>query len=521
MKTDPAQTNARTTVPSVRGTWLLTFLLCCLLYSLTAQRTIGWQDSGWYQMRSINGELHTELGLALCHPLYVAAGYALSLLGPRPLPLALNIFSGIGMAIALANLAALLAIITRKRWVGIITAAMLAVCHTVWWLSTVAEVYTWVVAGLTAELWLLFLLLRRPGWRIATALAFVNGLGLCLHNLALLPVPVYLAVGVILVFQRKLPPWSIAPVAVGWLIGSGLYLGMTIDMAVREGSLSNAISSALFARNWSGHVLGTIGESMHLKANLGLAALNFANFLLPLAVVGWIHLGKFLGRLGASAFAAITLIQFLFVARYLVPDQFTFLLPTLVMISFAAGIGIALLSQRGPAWRRLVLVLCCISLAFPPVLYAAAPRIARVLGVQAARARPLPYRDEYCYWLVPWKCAEDSAFRFAMQALEYASRNNGIILPDTTTRSALLFVQRFYGIGSDVIVMHRGCGLPDYRTDVLAFRRAVGDRPLYVHSDSREYLRDRLGALSEETSTEKVHEGILYRLRWKEIDPCD
>ena len=42
------------------------------------------------------------------------------------MPMRLNFLSGIGMAVALANLAAVLFLLTGKRWIGFIIAAIFA-----------------------------------------------------------------------------------------------------------------------------------------------------------------------------------------------------------------------------------------------------------------------------------------------------------------------------------------------------------------------------------------------------------
>jgi hypothetical protein len=486
-----------------------------ILYGLTAQRNINWQDSGQYQLRAIDREIQSGNGLATDHPLYILIGHVLSLANPAILPHVLNIFSGVGTAIALANLAALLLIITHRRWIAVLTVGMLAVCHTVWWLSTVAEVYSWSIAGLTAELWLLYLLLRRPRWGTAVLLAFVNGLGLCIHNLALLPLPVYALVTVVLVWEGRLPRWTLAAAAGAWVLGSGLYLWLAVMIGIHAGSLEAAIRSALFGKEWTKLVLGTAKPNRTLlEVNAGLISLNFINVLLPLALVGWLKFKSSLGRLGAFAFGSITLVHIIFVSRYFVADQFTFLLPTLVMVALAAGIGLMVITAHRDSWKRGVQILCCISLISQPFLFATSLSIVRRAGFTTSRERPLRYRDELRYWLIPWKQNEDSALRWALETLEWASLRNGIILGDSTTTSVLLFVQRYWHVGRNVIIVNRGCGLPSFATNADGFRRAVGDRPLYVLSDSPEYLRLRFGMLMSMARVEKTEGDLLYHLRW-------
>lgn len=495
--------------------WLLVLTAALVLYALTAQRGVGWQDSGDYQMRAIDGELSSGNGLATDHPLYVLMGHVLSLPSPRALPFLLNLCSGLGTALALANLAALLLLVTGRRWVAALIAGILAGCHTLWWLATVAEVYPWVIAGLTAEMWLLYRLLRQPSGGTAVLLAFVNGLGLAIHNLALLPLPVYASVVAYLIWRKMLPRWSAAAAVAAWVLGAGLYLVMALQLVIHTGSVTAAVKSALFGEQWFRLVVGSVEPiPALLRVNFGLMAINFVNPLLPLAVVGWLNLKSSVGRLGAFAFGMITVIHIVFVSRYFVSDQFTFLLPTLVMIAFAAGIGLRALAARGDRWKRVLLGLCCLSVVSQPFLLAASPAIVWRLGFDTSRDRPLKYRDEARYWLIPWKQKEDSAFRWAYETLEWASRGNGVLLTDSTTLNALLFVQRYWQVGRNVTIVRRGSGIPDFGRDMAGFRRAIGDRPLYVLSDSPRYLDARYGPLMKSMRVEKSEGDLLYRLRW-------
>jgi hypothetical protein len=325
--------------------WGLVFLAAFGLYLATCQRTVSWQDSGVFQWRVLQADWRGRLGLASAHPLYIAAGRGLLLFGERNLPFLLNAFSGLGMAVALANLAVLGTLLSGKRWIGILIAATLALAHTAWWLATIAETYTWSVAGLTAELLLLTHLLRRPRWWVLTALALVNGLGLCVHNFALLPLPVYLAVAVVLIARRTLPARALAAAAGAWILGGALYLTMILQLAVQENDLLSALRSALFG-NYSQEVLNAGGASKYWLQNAVLSAMNFINLLLPLAVLGWVRLRRRLGTGPAAALGAITLIHVAFFVRYPVPDQFTFILPSLVLLAIAAAVGLGELADR-------------------------------------------------------------------------------------------------------------------------------------------------------------------------------
>jgi len=456
-----------------------------------------------FQWRVLIGDYTGGLGLALAHPLYIAGGRALMAISEQHLPWLLNCLSGLGMAVALANLAALVSLLTGRRWIGLATAAMLAVTHTAWWLSTIAEVYTWSVAGLTCEIWLLAALVRRPRWQTLAALAFVSGVGLCVHNFALLPLPVYLAAAAWLILRRKLPAEALAPAAVAYLAGAALYVGMTARLAAENYDVIGAIRSALVGE-YGQQVANVAGASKHLLVNAGLSAMNFVNLLLPLAVVGWFGLRRRVGGLLAASLAGVTLIHVVFFVRYPVPDQFTFILPTLVMIALAAGLGLADLADRSRRWRLAAVAACLIAVAAQPVFFAAAPTLARWSGAPLQRRRTLPFRDEGRYWLVPWKHNECSAQRFAEAALAQAAPH-GLIAVDSTAVHALLLLRQGNPDWRSVTIQYHSWPLPLDREPAV-IQGLLAGRPLYAISD--EMLPGRPKLVKDDESQ------VLYRVSW-------
>ena len=471
--------------------WMGVFLAFSLLYVVTCQRGLGWQDSGLLQWRVWTGDYHGHIGLASAHPMYIAAGRVMLWLFGVDFAFGMNVFAGLGTAVALANLAGVLTLLTGRRWVGLAAASMLGVAHTVWWLSTITEAgYTWVIAGLTGELWLLLILLKRPRWWIVTILAFVSGAGLCMHNLSLLPLPVYVVTVIALVARKRLPPWCLAAAAAAYLAAAGPYIGMTVELAGREGSAGPAIRSALFG-HYAEDVLNVTPAAGRFKANATLAAMNFVSFLLPLAIVGWIHLRRRLGGASAAALGAVTIIEAAFAFRYPVPDQFMFLLPTLTMIALAAGVGLHVLARASRSWRRAGIAMVIVSVVAPPLVYAAAPALVRAAGMDVKRTRKLPFRDELRYWLTPWKHNERSAEQFAEAALRQAAPN-GVILADSTSDRPLLLTQQLRRLSPDVTIQFAGGPLPRYDVGGAAFRRALGARPLYVVTPKAGYAPHQL-----------------------------
>ncbi len=489
--------------------WLACFAAFALLYVATAQRGASWQDSGGRQWRILTGDYDEPLGLALVHPLYTAIGQLVAAVPLGSVTARINAFSGLAMAVALANLAAVVALLTGRRWIGAATAGMLAVCHTVWWLSTIAETYTLNAALFTVEIWLLMVLLDRPRWQVLVALAAAAGLNWSVHNLALLAMPVYVVAAVALVVRGRLPAWSLAAAAGAFVVGAGGYLVMIVSEVVSTGDLAAAVNSALFGR-YRQAVLN-VGAWPGMKVNAVLMAMNFVSFLPILAVIGWAKLAGRLGRKRAAAIAVITAVEVVFVARYSVQDEFMFLLPTLVMVAIAAGVGLAAVADASPRWRKAGIVACLLSIAAPPVFYAAAPALARMAGARARRARQLPYRDELRYWLVPWKHNEHSAERFACAALAQVG-DDAVVLLDRTALNPVLVARRVHGLAGGSLVAGFEGPLPYYDDDPEGFRAALGGRPLYVLSPQEGYIPGNL--LADATFVQEA-DGPLFRAIWR------
>ena len=168
-------------------------------YAATTQCNVSWQDSGYFQYRVLSGDYTGDFGLALAHPLYIGLARAFVVGFPVPLQIyAVNLFSGVGMALALTLLSATVWRLTANRWSVTVAVLTLGLSHMAWWMSTTAEVYTWSLAGLMGELYCLlrFEEKRQAGWLIV--LFGANGAHAAIHNFAFLNLPFY---GVLLLME--------------------------------------------------------------------------------------------------------------------------------------------------------------------------------------------------------------------------------------------------------------------------------------------------------------------------------
>jgi hypothetical protein len=420
--------------------WGLVFTSAMMLYYFTCAREVQWQDSGQFVMRIAKGELADRFGLALVHPLHFWIGrVAVRLLPVKP-AFAVPLVSALFGALTVANVFGIVMQLTRRIPAALFAAAGLALAHTFWHMSTTAEVYTISAMFLTAEVWTLLLWDKtgRPAWLIA---AFaMNGLGLADHNLALLTLPV---VGIALlsaIWGRQVGWRTFVLAGVVWCIGAGLFLGLVVQQAWETGQVGQTIHSALFG-DYQRSVIGSARALRFAAVSMAFTLLSFPNLVLPLALMGAVR-----GRLaGLSRFARRVLLadlamHLLFVLRYDVIDQYTFLVPAYALVAILAGIGLNNIVTRWP--RRLaspILALACVLVCLDPLTYLLAEHAARRFGVLGELARDKPYRDDYRYLFSAWGRGEGSAARLSREAARLAGNDGVLVVEDELASFAIKY----------------------------------------------------------------------------------
>ncbi|MEO5367117.1 MAG: DUF2723 domain-containing protein [Magnetococcus sp. WYHC-3] len=487
------------------------FLGLLALYALTAQRGVSWQDSGEFQRRALLGDMAGAAGKACAHPLYVASLHALSRVFPPPASLwAINTFSGLGMAVAATVCVWLVWQMTRHMLAAIGAGLLLGLSHMAWWMATVAEVYTWSLALLLLETALLYALIVRPLPRLLCWLALISGVGLSVHNFALLSLPVWVAAAAWLFWLRRLPLWAFGPAMAAWLVGASAWLALVAGAACGPGGLPEALRDAVFG-GYQGQVMG-LKPAMSwtlVAANLTLFAISLASPLWVAAVNGWRGIRHLQPRAFVVCLAVLTIIHTCFFARYFVPDQATFALPTLGLASLWVGVGLAMwFAQSGWSARaQAALVgagLICLLLA--PVGLA---NLARIYAWNPPRAREIPFRDEAQYWLLPWKHAEHSASDFT-QAVFLQCGSNDVIYADSTAAGPLTvtLLTRPAQQASPLVVTSYDRWTVDCDA-WRAFLASLSGRPFYVVSAAPGYIPDCL----RNGGWGFARTGVLYRVQ--------
>ena len=352
----------------LRRFWI--FPVFFALYALTAQRGLGWGDSGLFQHWVLDGAgASAGCGFATLHPLYLAVARIFA-----HTPYAVTLCSAFFGALAVA----LVASATRSAAL----ATLFGLSHMVWWLSCVAEVQTMNIAATALGVCAFLNWLDGRGAFWFGCAMFVAGVQLNIHNFATLLLPVYAAAAI----ARKLPLRDAICAGAAFACGAAPWLFELVRRGPRD----------VLVGAYGDKVAGVLPADWKLAAfNLALAALSFA--------VPAILAARRLRRKPSPWLCALLAINALFFIRYFVPDQATFLLPTLLFAYLAIGCAGALPSRREFAF------LAALQIALPLCAFA----MLRQLPQDEARAARHPFRDDAAYFALPWKFNEDSADRAA------------------------------------------------------------------------------------------------------------
>jgi hypothetical protein len=522
--------------------YLLIFAGFFLLYAATAQRGVSWQDSGEFQYRILVQDYFWISGIARAHPGYIAAADCFTRLFPETHRFyALNLFSGLGMALALTLLTRLLVLLQLKRATIVLTLLTLGLSHMAWWMSTIAEVYTWSLAFLVAELLCVAKLCikgsagfakatpcqgaRVSACAMATAdkqgsgereyetqegtstmwlwicLALLNGLHAAFHNFAFLNLPVYALLFVYMQRTKRLLPTSVLVVltAVAWLTGACLLVAL-FQIEWREtSSFIATLKSLLFGREFEDVVTGKRAINWPLvKMNLALSSISFFN---PV----WLFI-FYAGRTRQTftsfkvALLGLTLIHLLFWIRYFVPDQATFVLPTLTLLSIWVAMGLDSLNLNRKQLALLFTTILLFSVGSPIMIR----HILISKQGDLKRPRQLPFREESRYWLYPWKQDERSAAQF-VDEIRKTLKAGDLLIADNTAAGPVMAAQVAGQLPGKIRIITFFTG----ETEAELLRLVELQERAYIVSPVPGYASSAL--LTGQFTFEK--EGVLYRIR--------
>ena len=118
----------------------------------------------------------------------------------------------------------------------------------------------------------------------------------------------------------------------------------------------------------------------------------------------------------------------------------------------------------------------------PAPIYVIAPIAAEKVQFRLPTGRTIPYRNDYTWFLRPWRTGYRGPERFADEALK-SVEENAVIYADGTTVYSLLYAQELKGLRRNVtIVSEHGSvnNLKEYDEDIID--ELLSKRAIYVVS---------------------------------------
>jgi len=503
--------------------WWYASVFCgaLVLYAISCAPGALWQDSGLIQYRIWHNDIEGFSGLAISHPLF----YLLAI-GAKYIPLGefghrVNLLAAIAAAAAVANVFLFIHLWLGRKFPALVAALTLGVSHTFWAHASIIETYTLWAALFSAELIMLlqYVKTRRVGYLYW--LGLLNGLAIAVHMLASIPLACYAVFLIVLLAKKEIRTRNMLAVVVLWIVGALPYEYLIIKNIVQTGDIAGTLASAAFGVHWQGAVLNTSLSAKLAKQNFLYILYNFATPNILLFFVGCFALLRDTARPWLrSMLLVLAVLFFVFAFRYTVKDRYAFFIPFYCVASIIIGAGAHVANEkaqrhRGTEVQRHFVTLClsyfvplCLAASLlPMVVYAYAPGFAVKMQLDLGTRADIPYRNDYQYFLQPWKTGYDGAERFAEQALE-AVENNAIIYADSTTVVSLLYVQEVKGTRPDVKITSGAAKSKSApRLDKTTVEQLLQDSHVYVVSAKPDYCPAFIL-----DNYELVQAGLLWRV---------
>jgi len=443
-------------VNNLKESYIAVFLIAGALYVATCAPGLLWQDSGMYQYRIWHNDIEGRLGLALSHPLYHIIG-----IGVKQIPLGefahrINLISAVAAAFAIANLFLLMRIWLDKLLPALITAVCLALSHTFWRHAVIAETYTLYTALFSAELLMLLQYFKTRRTEYLYFLGLCNGLAIANHMFAVIAFACYLVYCIILLKRKHINLGHFRNIALMWIIGAAPYGYLIVKDIIQGGSFTATAASAFFGNKWLGNVLNVSLSVQIIKENLILIAYNFPSPNILLFFVGIYGLTKVPHGFGfAKVLLALLILYFIFAYRYTVPDRYAFFIPFYCLVSILIGVGFDLLITTFK-YKTLCWIVVIFAL-LPIPFYIAVPFLAEKFEFNLSTRANVPYRNDYTWFLQPWKIGYNGAEKFAEEVFDKLDPE-AVVYADNTMVYPLLYMQEVKGKRADIRIISEYAG---------------------------------------------------------------
>ncbi len=485
--------------------YFLVFSFALILYSISLAPSLVWQDSGMIQYRVLHNDITGALGLALAHPLY----YAISILF-KNIPCAdiihrINFVTAIASAFAIGNLFLFVRIWLRRVLPALISAMTLAFTHTFWRHASIPETYNMYLAFFLAGLIFFLLYTRERKSLYLMLVGLFNGLAISVHMLAIIPLALYGVYILFGLFNKKISLKSFLLFVVAWIVGASLYEYLFVQELLRSGDFLATLRSALFGSNWSNAVLNTSMSLSIVKENIMYIGMNFVTIN---AVFGFVGVYSVIKNRREDSFGIFVLLLWaaflLFAFRYTVPDRYAFFLPFYAVSAILIGRGVSYCIEQYD--RKFVAAALIVFSLAPIFVYMALPVFVEKEYPIFKGKRHLPYRNEYRYFLQPWKTNYTGAKRFACEALD-SVKSGSAIFADGTSLYPLAIAKDLYLSDKDVDIYSAHGSYDNLEgissEDILGM---LDKRDVYVVSPVKGYCLD---VIFKNASFQKA--GVLYK----------
>jgi hypothetical protein len=479
--------------------WVLALAAALTLYVLTLAPDLVWHDAGYYQWEAARLNLERPGEVVRIHPFFLLIAYALGRAGPWNYAYGASLASAVGTSIVVANVWLIVWLMLRRAGPATLAAVACMLAHTIWQQGVQPQTYGWSNAATTGVLAAAigYAHTERPKWLLAAF--FIGGVGLSIHLMSQLVLPVVGVWMLVRVLRGRTPAWTVAAAAGLWTLGAALFWYVAYLEYARTGDAAATVESALLG-GWGRAVFNVGNVPRMLKTSVLMLALNFPTPAVLLAAVGVWRSRRLLEGTPAAALLLVTMgVYVLFAMRYDVPNQNFFFTPAYALAAVCMGLGLAAVPWRRPRLAAVVAILLAAGVA---PMYVVIERVARAVEFPVGtggKVHEIPYRDIYAYYFLPWQHAQTGARRFASEVLADEAQGGlprgALMLPDTTTAPPLLCMHEVEGVRPDVQVVDPYSArfneslapLWQSQEDLLPSLRE-GGRRVFVASDDERYI---------------------------------
>jgi hypothetical protein len=451
-------------------------LAALVLYVMTCAPGVLWQDSGVYQYRIWHNDIEGRGGLALSHPLYHLIGIVVKYIPIGEFAYKVNLISAVAGAFAVANLFLLVRLWLKKSLPALLAAVTLAVSHTFWRHAVIAEDYTLYAALLLAELIMLLQYVKTKRVFYLYLLGLFNGLAISTHMFASIGFICYLVFLVVLLVQRQIRLKDLGIIVGLWIVGAAPYEYLVIKKYIQTGDFAATMSSAFFGERWRSDVVNMALSAKLIKENLILIAYNFPTPNVIFFFAGVCGLKKVsAGRAFKNILLGLLILFFVFAFRYTVPDRYAFFIPFYCLACILFGVGFDLLinlpNRKNPAYLVFILAL------LPIPTYIIAPAAAEKMEFNLPTRGDIPYRNDYQWFLRPWKTGYRGGEQFADEVFSKLE-SGAVVYADDTMVYPLVYAQQVKGKRGDIRIISQNVsseGLPVLSEKPLEVWLSEGD----------------------------------------------